>query len=39
MSKVLKYVIIYIGLEKIDDGYICFGKEIEVVGLMDDYVV
>ncbi|MBE1726809.1 N-acetylglucosamine-6-phosphate deacetylase [Lactobacillus plantarum] len=38
MSKVLKHAIIYTGLEKIDDGYIRFGKEIEAVGLMDDYV-
>ncbi|AVK64424.1 N-acetylglucosamine-6-phosphate deacetylase [Lactobacillus sp. CBA3606] len=38
MSKVLKHAIIYTGLEKIDDGYIRFGKEIEAVGSMDDYV-
>ncbi|MFD1421564.1 N-acetylglucosamine-6-phosphate deacetylase [Lactiplantibacillus songbeiensis] len=38
MSKVLKHAIIYTGLEKIDDGYIRFGKEIEAVGPMDDYV-
>ena len=36
MSKVLKHAIIYTGLEKIDDGYIRFGKEIEAVGPMDD---
>ncbi|RRK11893.1 N-acetylglucosamine-6-phosphate deacetylase [Lactiplantibacillus garii] len=38
MSKVLKHAIIYTGLEKIDDGYIRFGKEIEAVGPMDEYV-
>jgi len=38
MSKVLKHAIIYTGLEKIDDGYIRFGKTIEAVGSMDDYV-
>lgn len=29
MSKVLKHAIIYTGLEKIDDGYIRFGKKLK----------
>ncbi|MYV16221.1 N-acetylglucosamine-6-phosphate deacetylase [Furfurilactobacillus milii] len=38
MSTVLKHAIIYTGEEKIDDGYLRFGKTIEAVGPMSDYV-
>ncbi|MBF7125192.1 N-acetylglucosamine-6-phosphate deacetylase [Pediococcus pentosaceus] len=37
MSTVLRHATIYTGLEKIEDGYIRFGKKIEAVGPMSEY--
>ena len=37
MSTVLRHATIYTGLEKIEDGYIRFGKTIEAVGPMSEY--
>lgn len=37
MSTVLKHATIYTGLEKIDDGFIRFNKQIEAVGPMSEF--